>query len=90
MWWYHTNLVAEHPYTSPAWSWPLLLRPIYLYDGQEVNGEVARIYAFGNSASVFWFGLFSIILSSIIAYKEKFKKLGFVAFSHLIFFSDHG
>ena len=42
MWWYHTNLVAEHPYTSPAWSWPLLLRPIYLYDGQEVNGEVAQ------------------------------------------------
>mgnify|MGYP001558558194 FL=1 len=85
MWWYHTNLVAEHPYTSPAWSWPLLLRPIYLYDGQEVNGEVARIYAFGNPI-VFWFGLFSIILSSIIAYKEKFKKLGFVVFSHLILF----
>ena len=85
MWWYHTNLVAEHPYTSPAWSWPLLLRPIYLYDGQEVNGEVARIYAFGNPL-VFWFGLFSIILSFIISAKERVKKLGFVVFSYLIFF----
>ena len=85
MWWYHTNLVAEHPYTSPAWSWPLLLRPIYLYDGQEVNGLVARIYAFGNPV-IFWFGLFSVILSFMISAKEKNKKLGFVIFSYLVFF----
>lgn len=85
MWWYHTSLVAEHPYTSPAWSWPLLLRPIYLYDGQVVNGLVARIYAFGNPV-VFWFGLFSIILSFIISAREKFKKLGFVIFSYLVLF----
>lgn len=85
MWWYHTNLVAEHPYTSPAWSWPLLLRPIYLYDGQVVDGLVARIYAFGNPV-VFWFGLYSIILSFLISAKEKIKRLGFVVFSYLIFF----
>lgn len=85
MWWYHTSLVAEHPYTSPAWSWPLLLRPIYLYDGQEINGMVARIYAFGNPL-VFWFGFFSIILSGFISYKERFRKLGFVVFSYLILF----
>jgi len=85
MWWYHTNLVAEHPYTSPAWSWPLLLRPIYLYDGQIVDGLVARIYAFGNPL-VFWFGLFSVILAMSISWQEKKKKLGFVVFSYLIFF----
>ncbi len=85
MWWYHTGLVAEHPYTSPAWSWPLLLRPIYLYDGGEIDGSVARIYAFGNPA-VFWFGLFSMILSFLLAFKEKNKKLGYVIFSYLIFF----
>lgn len=85
MWWYHTNLVAEHPYTSPALSWPILLRPIYLYDGQEINGMVARIYAFGNPV-VFWFGLFSIILGFFISAKERIKKLGFVIFSYLIFF----
>lgn len=85
MWWYHTNLVAEHPYTSPAWTWPLLLRPIYLYDGQIVEGLVARIYAFGNPF-VFWFGLFSVIMSFIISAVEKNKKLGFVVFSYLVFF----
>ena len=85
MWWYHTSLVAEHPYTSPAWSWPLLLRPIYLYYGGDVSGQVARIYAFGNPL-VFWFGLTSIILGFLISAKEKSKKLGFVIFSYLILF----
>ncbi len=85
MWWYHTNLIAEHPYTSPAWSWPFLLRPIYLYDGGEMVGKVARIYAFGNPL-VFWFGLFSIFYSFFISAKERIKKLGFIVFSYLVFF----
>lgn len=89
MWWYHTGLVATHPYTSPAWSWPLLLRPIYLYDGpQEIinnSNTVARIYAFGNPL-VFWFGLFSIIVSFLISFFEKNRKLAFILFSYLIFF----
>jgi predicted membrane-bound dolichyl-phosphate-mannose-protein mannosyltransferase len=85
MWWYHTTLVAEHPYTSPAWSWPILLRPIYLYDGGEVNGMVARIYASGNPI-VFWFGLFSVIMAGIVSFIEKNKKIGFVVFGYVIFF----
>lgn len=85
MWWYHTNLEAQHPYTSPAWSWPLLVRPLYLYDGKVIDDQVAKIYALGNPI-VFWFGLFSIILSIAISYIEKNKKLGFVVFSYLIFF----
>lgn len=85
MWWYHTNLKAEHAYTSPAWSWPLLLRPIYLYDGGTIAKTVERIYAFGNPA-VFWFGLFSVISTAIISWNEKIKKLGLIIFSYLIFF----
>lgn len=85
MWWYHTNLEAEHAYTSPAWSWPLLLRPIYLYNGVEAGNAVERIYAFGNPA-IFWFGLFSVITTAIFSFQEKIKKLGLVIFSYLIFF----
>lgn len=85
MWWYHTNLKAEHPYTSPAWSWPLNIRPVYLYDGNIIDDKVARIYAFGNPV-VLWFGLFSIILSIVVSYKERIKKLGFIVFCYLIFF----
>lgn len=85
MWWYHTNLVAEHPYTSPAWTWPFLIRPIYLYNGPEVNMLVSRIYAFGNPL-VFWAGLLSVVVSFSLVIKEKIKRLAFVLFAYFIFF----
>jgi dolichyl-phosphate-mannose--protein O-mannosyl transferase len=28
---YHKNLMATHPYGSPAWSWPFLARPVLYY-----------------------------------------------------------
>ncbi|KKQ83984.1 MAG: Glycosyl transferase family 39, partial [Candidatus Woesebacteria bacterium GW2011_GWB1_38_8] len=70
MWWYHTGLRATHPYTSQWWSWPLLIRPIYLFTSDEVSGTVSRIYAFGNPF-VFWFGFFSIIMSFIFSFVER-------------------
>lgn len=85
MWWYHTGLKASHPYSSPWWSWPLLIRPIYLYTSPEIGGFVSRIYAMGNPV-VFWFGLSSVIIGFIYALVERNKNLGFVIFSYLIFF----
>lgn len=85
MWWYHTGLRATHPYSSPWWSWPFLIRPIYLYTSDEVGGMVARIYAFGNPF-VFWFGFSSVIVSSFYAFLEKNKKLAIMVFSYFIFF----
>lgn len=85
MWWYHTGLRATHPYTSSWWSWPLLIRPIYLYTSDEVGGFVARIYAMGNPI-VFWFGLTSVIISGYYAFMERNKNLGLIVFSYLIFF----
>jgi dolichyl-phosphate-mannose-protein mannosyltransferase len=85
MWWYHTGLDATHPYTSPWWSWPFLVRPIYLYTSDEIGGFVSRIYAFGNPI-FFWFGAASVVLGFLYAFIEKNKNLGFVIFSYLIFF----
>src|SRR5437867_8234998 len=53
---YHKNLVATHPYGSPAWSWPFLARPVLYYAqydglGNDVfTGQVlwARISDLGN------------------------------------------
>lgn len=85
MWWYHTGLKATHPYSSAWWTWPFLIRPIYLYTSGEIGGLVSRIYAFGNPI-VFWFGFASVFLSFVYAFFEKNKNLGFVIFSYLIFF----
>jgi predicted membrane-bound dolichyl-phosphate-mannose-protein mannosyltransferase len=85
MWWYHTNLKATHPYQSGALSWPFLIRPVYLYTSNEVNGMVARIYNLGNP-SVFWFGLVAVATSVVYSFLERNKQLGLVIFSYLIFF----
>ena len=77
MWWYHTGLVATHPYTSSWRSWPLLLRPIWLYTSGEQAGTIANIYAFGNPM-VFWGGLVSVIFSVFYALSEKRKNLLYI------------
>jgi len=86
MWWYHTRLEATHSYTSAWWSWPLLVRPIYLYTSNVIGGTVARIYAMGNPV-VFWSGAVSVLLTAYIAFIERNKKLGFIVFSYFIFFA---
>jgi dolichyl-phosphate-mannose--protein O-mannosyl transferase len=68
------------------WSWPLLLRPIYLYTSDEIGGMVSRIYAFGNPV-VFWFGFTSVLTSCYFAFKEKNKDIALVVFSYFIFFA---
>lgn len=58
MWWYHTGLEASHPFTSPWWSWPLLLKPIWLFTTTR-DGLVANIYAMGNPLFL-WGGLLAV------------------------------
>lgn len=86
MWWYHTRLKATHPYSSMWYEWPFLIRPIYLYTSDEINGNVARIYAMGNPI-VFWSGVVAIVTAIYFAFKEKNKKIGFIVFSYLVFFT---
>jgi len=85
MWWYHTRLVATHPYSSTWWSWPLLLRPIWLYTSGETN-TVANIYGMGNPV-VFWGGLASATISLKYIFSEKRKKLLLVLGAYLAMFT---
>jgi len=82
MWWYHTGLVATHPYTSQWWTWPLLLRPIWLYTSGEVNGMISNIYGMGNPL-VFWAGLVGAIASLKYIIEGKQKRLLLVLGAYL-------
>jgi dolichyl-phosphate-mannose-protein mannosyltransferase len=58
------GLQAEHPYASPAWTWPLMLRPIFYWVNDFGDNTTARIYFLGNPV-VWWmstFGLFAAAL----------------------------
>ncbi|MBI2009684.1 MAG: glycosyltransferase family 39 protein [Candidatus Chisholmbacteria bacterium] len=80
MYWYHTRLVATHDYSSPWWSWPLLLRPVWYYVDYAEN-QIANIYALGNPI-IFWGGLVAVlyVLATLlkgILIKRKFSIFNF-------------
>jgi len=85
MWWYHTNLKATHGYSSPWYTWPFLIRPVWQYTSGQVNNMVANIYAMGNPA-VFWLGLVSVAVATFYAARERNRRLGIIIFSYLAFF----
>ncbi len=37
---YQTGLTETHPYSSKAWTWPLALRPVYLYAESDGTGQI--------------------------------------------------
>lgn len=83
MWWYHTGLTATHPYSSPWWSWPLNLYPVWYF--VESQGErISVIYASGNSV-LFWTSLAAIILSVWEVIKKRSEGLLIVLLGFLIF-----
>ncbi|MBP9819730.1 phospholipid carrier-dependent glycosyltransferase [Candidatus Woesebacteria bacterium] len=61
--WYQTNLVAEHPYESRPWQWALNLKPVW-YHVQYQEKVRADIYAFGN-LPLFWIGLVAVGATSL-------------------------
>lgn len=69
IWWYQTNLKATHPYSSPWWSWPLNLYPVW-YSVDYQKNSMANIFASGNPA-LFWAGSAAIILTTWEAIKKR-------------------
>ena len=71
--WYQFNLSATHPFQSPAWQWPLLIRPVWLEVDYSIPDRVANIYAMSNPF-VSWFGLLAVLwLTYKIIFDKKFR-----------------
>lgn len=49
---FHRNRELTHPYSSPWNTWPIMMRPVFLY----VSASGAKIYSLGNPV-IFWLGL---------------------------------
>ncbi|HXZ88499.1 MAG TPA: phospholipid carrier-dependent glycosyltransferase, partial [Candidatus Binataceae bacterium] len=47
--WYEKSVsTATHPYASPWWSWPLMLRPVAYWQNFPPQGDVSTIWGAGN------------------------------------------
>jgi len=83
IWWYQTHLKATHTYSSPWWSWPLNLYPVWYFVDYQKD-KIANIFASGNPA-VFWVGSAAMILTCREAFRKKSENLLIIILGFLIF-----
>lgn len=83
MWWYHTQLKATHNYTSPWWSWPFNLYPVWYYVNYADN-KIGNIFASGNPI-VFWAGFTAVLLCTWDFFKNRSFALLVVLLGYFLF-----
>lgn len=69
---YHATLTATHPFASTWWTWPLMLRPVWLYVSYLPLNTKSTIVLLGNPA-VWWVGFACIIGITIFALAKFIK-----------------
>ena len=75
---YHRTLQATHPFSSPWWSWPLDLHPMWMYTGTGLpEGAASSIASFGNPA-IFWLGIPAVAMTAFLAVRKRDAGLGVV------------
>jgi dolichyl-phosphate-mannose-protein mannosyltransferase len=85
-------LTATHPYGSKWSTWPLMIRPVYYWQGDTLaNGRQGNIYLLGNP--VVWWGILAVILGGALASSNALARLrryrftfGFLGAAYLVNF----
>ncbi|MBV8772221.1 MAG: phospholipid carrier-dependent glycosyltransferase, partial [Deltaproteobacteria bacterium] len=84
MWYENSVATATHPYASPWWSWPLMLRPVAYWQSFPPHGAVATIWGAGNPLT--WGAIVTAITITAVRTLEHpnlsraFILIGFVAY----------
>lgn len=82
--WYEKSVsTATHPYASPWWSWPMMLRPVAYWQNFPDKGDVATIWGAGNP--VLWWGVIPAMTITAVRAIERpdlaraFMVIGYLA-----------
>lgn len=54
---YHSKLTDSHPFASPFWSWPLTLKPLWIFTGE---GEPRTAISILGNPLIWWSGLLMV------------------------------
>jgi dolichyl-phosphate-mannose-protein mannosyltransferase len=84
MWYENSVATATHPYASPWWSWPLMLRPVAYWQDFPAHGKVALIWGAGNPLT-WWAVVPAMIITGVRAVQRPnlsriFLVTGFFAY----------
>jgi Gpi18-like mannosyltransferase len=83
--WYENSVAtATHPYASPWWSWPLMLRPVAYWQNFPPHGRVALIWGGGNPLT-WWAVVPAMMITGARAWERPnlartFMLVGFFAY----------
>lgn len=69
---YHSNLEADHPFTSKWYTWPIMQKPVWFYSARFENGNVGTISCLGNPA-IWWLAIGTTLFTLIYSFLEKDK-----------------
>jgi dolichyl-phosphate-mannose-protein mannosyltransferase len=75
MYGYHATLSATHAFSSSWWTWPLMLKPLWLYVSTLPNSVTSTIALMGNPL-VWWVGFACVIVISIFALVKIVRTVG--------------
>ncbi len=83
--WYEKSVAeATHPYSSPWWSWPLMMRPVAYWQAFPKSGPVATVWGGGNP--ILWWGALTAITIEALQAIERpslarsFLVIGYAAY----------
>ncbi len=79
---YHSNIVAEHPYSSRWYQWMLDIRPILYYLQYYPDGTRSSFGAFVNPA-LCWGGLLSLFVLIYRAVSHRDRRAAFILLGYL-------
>jgi len=81
--WYEKSVAsATHPYSSPWWSWPLMLRPVAYWQDFPKTGKVSTIWGGGNPL-LWWGGLTAMTITAVRAFERPSLERSFLVIGYL-------
>jgi Gpi18-like mannosyltransferase/predicted membrane-bound dolichyl-phosphate-mannose-protein mannosyltransferase len=81
--WYENSVAsATHPYASPWWSWPLMLRPVAYWQHFPKVGDVATVWGGGNPLP-WWGALTAITITAVYALERPSVERAFLVIGYL-------
>ena len=67
---YHSKLVADHPYSTPWYEWPVMVKPMVFYRQGTLDGKISTIASFGNPL-IWWGGLIALFATAYAGIKRR-------------------
>lgn len=67
---YHSQLKAEHPYSSPWYEWLVMVKPMVFYRQETMTGGISTLATFGNPL-IWWGGLIALIATAVIGIRRR-------------------